>query len=178
MSYHAMTAWLFGKLPTHGDFIFRGLSMQQRDQLDTWLSQEMESARLRLGPEFEDSYDSAPPWCFTASEIDGLWEGGALCPSMDSAGRRFPILVACNGLPAEQAVNAAQSCVDAIYNAFEEAMTADGLCDAVSGLCLKSADEDVGTSWWVEGEEHETLIRLDGKFPVGLISTMLEGATQ
>jgi hypothetical protein len=96
---------------------------------------------------------------------------------MDSAGRRFPVLVARNGLDSEQAVNAAQCCVEAIYGAFGKAMTADSLCDAVSGLNPQKVEGDPGTAWWVEDDEHERLISLDGKFPTGLISTMLEGAT-
>jgi type VI secretion system protein ImpM len=171
----ALTAWLFGKLPTHGDFVFRGLSMEQRDRLDLWLSEEMEVAREQFGAGFEESYDNAPPWCFSANAADGRWNGGAICPSMDSVGRRFPIIVARNGLAAEETVGAAQLCVDAIYRAFEESMTVDALSAALAELAPEKTEGDAETKWWVEDENHEPLVRLEGEFPAGLVSAMLEG---
>jgi type VI secretion system protein ImpM len=174
----AVTAWLFGKLPTHGDFVFRGLSMEQRDRLDLWLSSEMESAQQRLGASFNDHYDNAPPWCFSACDEAGQWDGGALCPSMDSAGRRFPIVIARKRLAKGQAMGVAQNCVELIYRAFEESMTADALHLAVSELISDDQNQDGGDGWWVEDEDHNPVIKLEGKRPRGLIATMLEGAPQ
>jgi type VI secretion system protein ImpM len=174
----ALTAWIFGKLPTHGDFVFRGLPLKERTLLDDWLSQEMQSAHAKLGDEFYSFYDSAPPWCFAVDKDDGAWEGGAICPSMDSAGRRFPLLVARAGLAPKQAGGAAHQCVDAIYRAFEESMTADALWNSLTLLSLEASNEDAECGWWVEGENNKPLIKLDGQLPVGLIVTMLEGGAQ
>jgi type VI secretion system protein ImpM len=177
MSCHAMTAWLFGKLPVHGDFVSRGLPMQEREMLDSWLSAEMAQAKAKLGDDFADSYDAAPPWCFVRKNDNDNWAGGALCPSMDSAGRRFPILVARANLSAEEATVAARSCVDLIYDAFATSMTADALLAATEAFRPDTNPGTSSESWWVEDEAQEPVIRLAGKFPPGLIAAMLEGAS-
>jgi type VI secretion system protein ImpM len=178
MSHHSMTAWLFGKLPVHGDFVSRGLALAERDMLDSWLSAEMAKAKDRLGADFADSYDAAPPWCFVRKRDDDGWDGGALCPSMDSAGRRFPILVARAQLEADQAPSAARSCVDVIYEAFGTAMTADALLSAAQSLQPATTLGVTSVSWWVEDEAQTPVVRLEGQYPSGLIAAMLEGATQ
>ena len=57
-------AFLFGKMPSHGDFVARGLAAEERDSLDAWLSAELADARAALGERFEERFDSAPPWRF------------------------------------------------------------------------------------------------------------------
>ena len=93
MSQRAVGAWMFGKMPTLGDFVARGLGQQARVDLDTWLSQEMVSARAEAGEGFEARYDAAPAWNFVECDDAGQWNGGALCASQDQAGRRFPLIM-------------------------------------------------------------------------------------
>ena len=88
MSRRPLGRWLFGKLPVLGDFVARGLDGQMRDALDHWLSADLAAARDRFGDEFEPRYDAAPPWRFIDCDPDGGWSGGALCASVDRAGRR------------------------------------------------------------------------------------------
>ena len=95
MSCRPVTAWLFGKLPSHGDFVTRGLSPAERDQLDRWLSDEMEQARDMLGEQFAARFDETPPVLF-AHPCEAGWEGGALCPSIDSAGTGVLSMTACS----------------------------------------------------------------------------------
>jgi type VI secretion system protein ImpM len=178
VSDHALTTWLFGKLPAHGDFVARGLSMHERNLLDNWLTSEMVHAQTKLGDAFTDCYDHAPPWCFIRKQASAEWAGGAMCPSMDSAGRRFPILLARAQLKAEEAVSAARSCIDMIYVAFEESMTAEALISAAARLEPGIIAGDIDECWWVEDAEHEPLLRLEGQLPDGLITAMLEGAIQ
>ena len=178
VSDHALTAWLFGKLPAHGDFVARGLSMHERTLLDDWLTAEMMHALAKFGDTFMDCYDQAPPWCFIRQDSSAEWAGGAVCPSMDSAGRRFPILLARAQLKPQEAVSAARSCIDMIYLAFEESMTAESLISVAARLEPEIITGKIEECWWVEDAAHEPLLRLSGHLPDGLIAAMLEGAIQ
>jgi type VI secretion system ImpM family protein len=171
----AVNSWLFGKLPAHGDFVSRGLSLHQRDALDSWLSNEMAGAIEQFGDDFREFYSMAPPWCFVDQGESAGWAGGAISPSVDSAGRRFPIIVARAALKAEQAQNAARCCVEVIYDAFDQAMTADAMLSAVNKMDLEGDERAMPACWWVEDENHEPVITLAGPQPAGLLVAMLKG---
>lgn len=164
MSCLPLTAWLFGKLPTHGDFIARGLAPDLRERIDGWLSDEMARARSDHGEVFEDRYDAAPPWRF----VDGA-EGGVICASIDSAGRRFPILAGLTGTGAEQAAAAAAASETAIFRTFEEGGNADALAALLAESVLEDGEPPLQTGWWVDGGDHF----MPGRWPDGLISRML-----
>jgi type VI secretion system protein ImpM len=173
-----MSAWLYGKLPAHGDFVSRGLSMQQRDSLDNWLSHEMAQARQQLGDDFVDLYNAAPPWCFIENREESGWAGGAISPSVDSAGRHFPIIVARAQLAGEQAKAAAQACVDVIYDAFNKTMDVDAVYSAVSEIDPVSDATPGAAQWWVVDENQIPVITLAGTNPRGLLAIMLKGEAQ
>jgi type VI secretion system protein ImpM len=174
-----MSSWLYGKLPAHGDFVTRGLSMQQRDAIDHWLSSEMADARDELGDAFIALYNAAPPWCFIENRDGEGWAGGAMSPSVDAAGRHFPIIIARAQLASEQAEAAARSCVDVIYDAFGKAMTADALLAAVSEVDLAvEASSGPTAQWWVDDENQIPVITLAGNKPKGLLAVMLKGEIQ
>lgn len=175
MSDNFVAARLFGKMPTHGDFVSRGFTLAEKSRLDAWLSGEMDLARAQSGNGFEDRYDCAPPWCFAGVGPDGLWQGGALCPSIDSAGRRFPLFVSRCGVEATEAAAAAEYCVDAIFQAFDDRLTADGLCEAISAAALAPATTVVEQGWWADGDDRSPSMAMIGVYPAGLIATMLEG---
>jgi type VI secretion system protein ImpM len=92
--------FLFGKAPAHGDFIARGLSEDEERAWDGWATREMDTARERLGDRFDEAHDAAPPWGFVAREGAG-WRAGALAASVDSAGRRFLLVMGYRALSAE-----------------------------------------------------------------------------
>ena len=168
------TALLFGKMPSHGDFVARGLDGPERDSLDHWLSAEMADARNAFGEEFEERYDSAPPWHFAWNGES--WTAGALVNSIDSAGRRFPLLVAHRGVEAEEARPVAQACEDAIYDAFAAGWSADELAGAIASRVPAGAAADPAVEgWWTLGGEAFPMASRPGRHPAGLIRTMLEG---
>lgn len=164
MSCLPLTAWLFGKLPSHGDFIGRGLSPDLRERIDLWLSDEMARARSDHGEAFEERYDAAPPWRF----VDGT-EGGVICASIDSAGRRFPILAGMKTGGETQVSAAAAASEAAIFHAFEEGSNADGLAALLAESELEDGEPPLQTGWWVDGGGDF----LPGRWPDGLISRML-----
>ena len=170
---NAMTAMLFGKLPAHGDFVARGLEPDARDALDDWLSGEMAAARATFEAEFERRYDSAMPWRFAVEDEAG-WIAGALAASADSAGRRFPMLVA-SVAPTPAAVsNLAAACEQAIGEAFRSGWTADQLHAHLLALAVEEGDEQPESGWWSADAGDEGPPRMAGDRPRGLIAAMLD----
>ena len=172
MSSLALKPWLFGKLPALGDFVLRGIDMATRDRLDAWLSSEMEAARERWGDAFESRYDAAPAWTFVDQDEDGNWYGGALCASMDRAGRRFPLVATS---PAEDAVSAAQTgtaWIDAMAQGFGAGWDADMFL-AAPLAARPVAWQPTGPEWALVGEQGP-VVRLPGSYPTGVIDRMLE----
>lgn len=170
------TAFLWGKLPAHGDFVARGLTAERQEKLDHWLSAGLAAGRERLGASFEDCYDQAPPWRF-AWPSDGGWSAGALAPSMDSVGRRYPILVGREGIAKDEAGQVAAACEDALFTAIGEGWTADRLVDSLPSLDtsdLIDPDWPAGSNWWTLGSEHVAPVTLAGEQPSALIDRLLE----
>lgn len=101
----------FGKIACLGDFASRRLDAPTRDAWDRWLSARMVAMRTRDGDAWLEKYLRAPIqyWLQSpASEYPreysregpregpsdvGRWHAGTLMPSVDSAGRYFPLVV-------------------------------------------------------------------------------------
>jgi type VI secretion system protein ImpM len=172
-----LTTWLFGKLPTHGDFIARGLNPARRDELDLWLSNEMVQAREVFGARFEDAYDAATPWLLSARDDAGMWQGAAICPSVDAAGRRFPIVAGGRADHAAAAVAMAMCAEQAIYSAFEQGLSADGLHPLLANdntAATIAQDIPPCEGWWRDGNERVGPDHLAGFAPLGLVTRMLK----
>jgi type VI secretion system protein ImpM len=103
----------FGKLAMLGDFAHRRLPAGVVQRCDEWLSQGVAHSRQQLGDAWLEAYLTAPVWAFACAPrvIDAAWWFGVLMPSVDAAGRYFPLLVACdaNGAPTDAAALAALS---------------------------------------------------------------------
>ena len=171
MSCHAVNRWLFGKLPAQGDFVSRGLDADARDRIDRWLSAELESARAAF-PDFDARYDAAPPWHFVDHAEDGSWAGGALCASVDRAGRRFPLMLATPAADAADAARASAGCLDSLYAALAEGWDADALHEAEIPR-IETFWHPAGTQWALLGED-AAAYTLSGRNPGGILTVMLE----
>lgn len=167
-------AWLFGKIPAHGDFISRGLDPVLHEALDLWISAELARARARFG-DFDERYVRAAPWHFVDRDPDGSWSGGALCPSVDAVGRRFPILVAAPATDAAQAIATAHAALELVFAALGEAWEATRLHDALGAIAVSATPDaaPVQSVWAIEADDG-TRIEMTGRFPEGLIERMLE----
>lgn len=164
---------IFGKLPAHGDFIARGLAPDARDSLDDWLAASLADAREALGEGFDDAFDTAPPWRFAHAEGDG-WIAGAIAPSVDSVGRRYPIVAQRGIAGIGEAADAAAHCEAAIYDAFEQGWDADALHVAVQQSPVAWDDEWPGhAGWWTMGSENLAPAQLSGDQPALLMRAML-----
>lgn len=87
---------LFGKLPAHGDFIYRNLPSNFINAWDTWLQGFVGSSQEQIGEAWLDVYLTSPIWRFVLSDgvIDGNHWAGIMLPSVDRVGRYFPFSIA------------------------------------------------------------------------------------
>jgi type VI secretion system protein ImpM len=94
-----MTVAWHGKLPSTGDFVSRRLDDAQRAWLDAWLAALMQRLRQRGDDAWLAAYLASPSWRFLwlpqAAPLP--WQGsawvGVLMPSVDRAGRYYPLLL-------------------------------------------------------------------------------------
>ncbi len=94
LSRHDLPGW-FGKLPGMGDFAHRRLPEQFRDVWDSWLQTGLFDLRGRK-PDWVERYLEGPIWFFAlGAQLVGPqpWLG-VMLPSVDSAGRYFPLTLA------------------------------------------------------------------------------------
>lgn len=87
---------LFGKLPAHGDFIYRDLPTTFINVWDEWLQGYVGSAKEQLGEAWLDVYLTSPIWrfAFSVGVIDENVWAGIMLPSVDRVGRYFPFSIA------------------------------------------------------------------------------------
>ena len=87
---------IYGKLPAHGDFIYRDLPSTFINVWDEWLQGFMGNTREHMGDDWLDVYLTSPIWRFTLAEgvVDQFGWAGIVLPSVDRVGRYFPFTVA------------------------------------------------------------------------------------
>ncbi|MBC7941248.1 MAG: type VI secretion system-associated protein TagF [Chitinophagaceae bacterium] len=87
---------VYGKLPSYGDFVRRGLPQSFTLPWDAWLQTCLGAASDALGADFDGVCAAAPPWRFRlppgACGESGV--AGVLISSLDSVGRLFPLTLA------------------------------------------------------------------------------------
>ncbi|MEM6973787.1 MAG: type VI secretion system-associated protein TagF [Pseudomonadota bacterium] len=86
----------YGKIPSTGDFIRRGLQPSFTEPWDAWLQGLIIDGRGMLGQDWQEAYFTAPIWRFTlpagVAGPDAVL--GTLMPSVDRVGRQFPFTLA------------------------------------------------------------------------------------
>lgn len=87
---------LFGKLPAHGDFIYRDLPSHFINAWDAWLQGFIANSQQELGDDWLDIYLTSPIWrfVFTDGIFDRHYWAGIILPSVDRVGRYFPFSIA------------------------------------------------------------------------------------
>ena len=92
----AIQSGFYGKLPTRGDFLRIGLPRSFTDPWDAWLQAGIAASRDALADQWLTCWMEAPVWRFALaagacgpSAMLGLW-----MPSVDRAGRLFPLTIA------------------------------------------------------------------------------------
>ena len=127
MSVNQLTG-IYGKLPLHGDFIYRNLSSNLISQWDEWLQGFIAGSKEQLGENWLDIYLTSPIWRFSFSEgvLDENSWLGVMLPSVDRVGRYFPITVLTQ--------------VPSDANLFEYMLLQESWFDKVEGLLFQSLD--------------------------------------
>lgn len=88
-------AGLFGKVPSHGDFVARRLPAAFTEPWDAWLQAGMAHSRAQLGDAWLPTYLNSPIWRFAlGAGVCGpqAWTG-VMMPSVDRVGRYFPFTI-------------------------------------------------------------------------------------
>jgi len=90
-----MQVGFYGKLPSHGDFLRRRASDAFVDAWDAWLRECLAASRTALGARWLDLYLTSPAWRFAcaAGACGPAPVIGLLAPSVDQAGRYFPLTI-------------------------------------------------------------------------------------
>ncbi|MBX3498978.1 MAG: type VI secretion system-associated protein TagF [Alphaproteobacteria bacterium] len=131
----------FGKMPGRGDFVRRDLPNAFVDAWDEWLTECIARSRAALGHHWTDAWLCAPVWRFALG--GGLcgptaW-AGVMMPSVDSAGRYFPLTLAASVAGSEVPVSLligewSDALENAAISALDDATGFDGFANAVSAL--------------------------------------------
>lgn len=89
-------AGFYGKLPARGDFVRGGLPRGFVDPWDAWVAPAIAGSRVQMGDDWLPAFLESPVWRFTlAPGLCGAWAVlGLMLPSVDRAGRYFPLTFA------------------------------------------------------------------------------------
>jgi len=90
---------VYGKIPARGDFVRSGLPGAFVDAWDAWLQRVMAESQALLAQAWLPAWMEAPVWHFhlAAGTCGPSAAAGILMPSIDRAGRHFPLTLACVG---------------------------------------------------------------------------------
>lgn len=92
-----MEIGLYGKLPSHGDFLRRRVSDAFVARWDAWLQDSIAASRRMLGERWLEIYLTSPAWRFACGPgvVGPVGVAGILAPSVDRVGRYFPLTIVC-----------------------------------------------------------------------------------
>jgi type VI secretion system protein ImpM len=104
-----MDVGLYGKLPSHGDFLRRRVSDAFVGAWDSWLQQSVAASRSILGERWLDLYLTSPAWHFACAPgvVGPAVAVGVMVPSVDRVGRYFPLTVVSEAIAELSALEAA-----------------------------------------------------------------------
>jgi type VI secretion system protein ImpM len=152
-------AGFYGKLPVRGDFVRAGLPRDFVDGWDDWLSTVMSGSRDLAGDAWLPAFLEAPVWRFglPAGLCGASAAIGLMLPSVDRAGRYFPLTFAAfhdhPGMPAGPGMDAwLDRCEDAGRAALEQDLDPDAIKAMLPAPELPSFDTvAAGSVWWTDG---------------------------
>jgi type VI secretion system ImpM family protein len=148
----------WGKLPSRGDFCGAGLGRSFIAAWDCWVSAGIAASRDTLGECWQDAWMQAPVWFFQAPQ--GLFGDTAACgvwmPSVDRAGRSFPLVIAAE-LPA--GTNWLAGAEAAGRAALEDLLSPDDLFDRIAETEWTNGEAS-DPAWWTAGSPQVSACRV------------------
>jgi len=147
----------YGKLPVRGDFVRAGLPRDFTDPWDDWLQSVMAGSRSLMGEAWLPAFLEAPVWRFTLPP--GMCGGqaaiGLMLPSVDRAGRYFPLTFAALSpcrISAESAEPWLDICEAAGRDALEQDTPPEEITDRLGSPDLPDDATAAGDAvWWSDG---------------------------
>ncbi len=143
-----MRVCFFGKIPTSGDFVARGISVNERQYWDRWIT---------TGLGFALHKDTE--WPASGLRVSRNGQIGVIVKSRDKSGRVFPLLGLVTHEGGALAPKVANECLDALLPHLKAASAGDlnieGLEASLSGLKLEISSQISGAGGlvWALGSE-------------------------
>ncbi len=150
----------YGKLPARGDFVRSALPRDFTDPWDAWLQSVIAGSRTQMGEAWLPAFLEAPVWRFAlpAGLCGRSAVLGLMLPSIDRAGRYFPLTVAALAEIAPDAAEqrAVAAWLDRCEEAGRAALEQDASPEQVSAMLdspdLPPAATGMSQSlWWTDG---------------------------
>lgn len=149
----------YGKLPARGDFVRAGLPRSFTDPWDDWLRVAIAGSRTKMGDDWLPAYLESPVWrfCLPPGLCGSLPAVGLMLPSVDKAGRYFPLTFAAlceRGCGVDAWLD---RCEDAGFAALEQDSPPDAIIAAIGQPepALRERDRTGASShdsiWWTQG---------------------------
>jgi type VI secretion system protein ImpM len=156
----------YGKLPARGDFVRAGLPRDFTDRWDNWLQCVLAGSRASMGEAWLPAFLEAPVWRFAlpAGMCGERAVLGLMLPSVDWAGRYFPLTFA--ALHDAAAVTAEGNawldrCEVVGRCALEQDTPPEEISDMVGRPLLPlRAERTADAVWWSEGSPRVKAARM------------------
>ena len=159
----APLAGIYGKLPARGDFVCQRLPRAFTEPWDDWIAAVLSASREALGAAWLPAWLEAPVWRFAlAGGVCGPRDVlGLMLPSVDRAGRYFPLAFAALFSPA--APDAAADggadgdaawlgrCEAAGRAALDQDADPDAILELMGPPPTLAPRARAGSRWWTEG---------------------------
>ncbi|MEW5876334.1 MAG: type VI secretion system-associated protein TagF, partial [Candidatus Zixiibacteriota bacterium] len=85
---------LFGKVPSHPDFVRLNAGSPLARSLDSWMQEGLSQMRVQLGEGWEAAFDRSQPLYFVYRDKDPSEVLVGVCrPGRDQSGRRYPFSI-------------------------------------------------------------------------------------
>jgi type VI secretion system protein ImpM len=159
VSARAPLVGFYGKLPARGDFVSQRLPRAFTGPWDAWVAAMLAGSQQVLGGGWRAAWLEAPVWRFAlAAGVCGPEAAlGLMLPSVDRAGRYFPLAFAAL-FPAGEGTDVAGSpcawldrCEAAGRAALEEDTAPDALAALMGPPPEAPQHPRAGSCWWSEG---------------------------
>ncbi len=179
-----VVAGFYGKLPARGDFVRVALPRDFTDPWDDWLQAVIAGSRQQMGEDWLPAFLEAPVWRFAlpAGLCGARPALGLMLPSVDRAGRYFPLTFAALG-ELDAAVSDAPACnawldrcETAGYLALEQDAEPDQLAERLDPPDLPPVVNPLAQAlWWSDGAPRVAAARFvrQSMPDAGMYATML-----
>jgi type VI secretion system protein ImpM len=157
MASVGIIAGFYGKIPARGDFVRAGLPRDFIDPWDDWLQSVIAGSHARMGQDWLAAFLESPVWRFALAPGQCGARGvvGLMLPSVDRAGRYFPLSFAALG-DIDPAAPGATAWLDQAEHAGLAALEQDAAPEQLAAMLPEldlpaPATAASGSLWWTDG---------------------------